>query len=73
MKTKHLPTEIRLHQRSRVLEVAFDDGARFHLPCEYLRVYSPSAEVRGHAPGSWKLAIDMWSSNGPAAVQGGES
>ena len=45
------PTEITLHQQSRVLEVAFDDGRRFELPCEYLRVYSPSAEVRGHGPG----------------------
>ncbi len=45
------PTDIVLHQQSRILEVAFDDGARFQLPCEYLRVYSPSAEVRGHGPG----------------------
>ena len=45
------PTDITLHQKSRVLEVAFDDGMRFELPCEYLRVYSPSAEVRGHGPG----------------------
>lgn len=45
------PTDIVLHQRSRVLEVAFDDGSRFHLPCEYLRVESPSAEVQGHGPG----------------------
>lgn len=45
------PTDITLHQKSRLLEVAFDDGARFQLPCEYLRVYSPSAEVRGHGPG----------------------
>jgi DUF971 family protein len=45
------PTEITLHQQSRVLEVAFDDGRRFELPCEYLRVHSPSAEVRGHGPG----------------------
>jgi len=45
------PTDITLHQQSRVLEVTFDDGARFELPCEYLRVYSPSAEVRGHGPG----------------------
>ena len=45
------PTDITLHQKSRVLEVAFDDGARFELPCEYLRVYSPSAEVKGHAAG----------------------
>lgn len=45
------PTEIRLHKASRVLEVRFDDGAHFRLPCEYLRVYSPSAEVRGHGFG----------------------
>ncbi len=45
------PTEIKLHQKSRVLEIAFADGATFRLPCEYLRVYSPSAEVRGHGPG----------------------
>ena len=45
------PTDIRLHQKSRILEIEFDDGARFQLPCEYLRVYSPSAEVRGHGPG----------------------
>jgi len=46
-----LPTEIKLHQKSRVLEVAFADGKTFRLPCEFLRVYSPSAEVRGHGPG----------------------
>ena len=45
------PTEIRLHQKSRVLEIAYDDGRTFRLPYEYLRVYSPSAEVRGHGPG----------------------
>src|SRR2546423_5782180 len=50
-KTTPRPTEITLHQQSRVLDVAFDDGKRFALPCEYLRVYSPSAEVRGHGPG----------------------
>lgn len=49
------PTEIKLHQTSRVLEVAFEDGARFQLPCEYLRVFSPSAEVRGHGPGTETL------------------
>ena len=47
---EHLPTDIRLHQQSRKLEVTFDDGRTFTLPCEYLRVYSPSAEVRGHSP-----------------------
>ena len=45
------PTDIRLHQRSRVLEIAFSDGREFRLSCEYLRVFSPSAEVRGHGPG----------------------
>ena len=44
-------TEIVLHQASHTLEVAFDDGARFNLPWEYLRVESPSAEVQGHGPG----------------------
>lgn len=42
------PTEIILHRTSRALEVAFDDGTRYRLPCEYLRVESPSAEVQGH-------------------------
>jgi len=45
------PTDIRLHQVSRQLEIVFDDGVQFMLPCELLRVYSPSAEVRGHGPG----------------------
>jgi DUF971 family protein len=48
---KPTPTEIKLHQKSRVLEITFSDGSRFDLPYEYLRVYSPSAEVRGHGPG----------------------
>lgn len=43
-----LPTEITLQREQRVLSIAFDDGQRFELPCEYLRVYSPSAEVQGH-------------------------
>jgi DUF971 family protein len=51
------PTEIRLHQVSRVLEIAFDDGTRHRLPLEYLRVYSPSAEVRGHGPGQEVLQV----------------
>ena len=50
-----LPTEIKLHQLSRVLEISFDDGKTFQLPCEFLRVYSPSAEVRGHGPGQETL------------------
>ncbi len=45
------PTEIRLHKKSRLLEIAFSDGKTFSLPFEFLRVYSPSAEVRGHGPG----------------------
>jgi DUF971 family protein len=45
------PTAITLHQTSRVLEVAFDDGASFRIPFELMRVYSPSAEVQGHGPG----------------------
>lgn len=49
--TAPVPVEIRLHQASRSLEVAYADGDRYQLPCEYLRVYSPSAEVRGHGPG----------------------
>jgi len=51
------PTDLKLHQKSRLLELSFDDGARFELPCEYLRVYSPSAEVRGHLPGQEKLQL----------------
>jgi DUF971 family protein len=42
------PTDIILHRASHTLEVAFDNGERFNLPCEYLRVHSPSAEVQGH-------------------------
>lgn len=45
------PTALTVHQQSRVLEVSFDDGSAFRLPFELLRVYSPSAEVRGHGPG----------------------
>jgi DUF971 family protein len=52
------PTEIQLHKSSRVLEILYDDGARFELPGEYLRVYSPSAEVRGHLPGEEKLQVN---------------
>jgi DUF971 family protein len=51
MPAERVPTEIKLHQKSRVMEIAFADGAGFRLPYEYLRVYSPSAEVRGHGPG----------------------
>jgi DUF971 family protein len=51
------PTELRLRTKSRLLEVAFPDGSRFELPFEYLRVYSPSAEVRGHGPGQETLQL----------------
>ena len=50
-KTTATPTEIKLHQKSRVLEIAYANGQSFSLPCEFLRVHSPSAEVRGHGPG----------------------
>jgi DUF971 family protein len=50
-------TGIKLRRQSRVLEVAFDDGQTFELPFEYLRVYSPSAEVRGHGPGQETLQL----------------
>ncbi len=51
------PTNIKSRTKSRVLEVSFDDGSIFELPYEYLRVYSPSAEVRGHGPGQEQLQI----------------
>ena len=54
---KVVPTEIQLHQKSRVLEIAFDDGSRYELTCEYLRVHSPSAEVAGHGPGQEVLQL----------------
>ncbi|HET7728807.1 MAG TPA: DUF971 domain-containing protein [Usitatibacter sp.] len=57
MDRKPKPTEINLHQVSRVLDIAFDDGKAFSLPCEYLRVFSPSAEVRGHGPGQEVLQV----------------
>jgi len=52
-----IPTELNLHRQSRVLEVAYEDGERFSFPCEYLRVYSPSAEVAGHGPGQRVLQL----------------
>jgi len=51
------PTEIKLHQKSRVLEISFADGKTFQLPCEFLRVHSPSAEVRGHGAGQETLQV----------------
>ena len=47
---EHFPVDIKLHQQSRKLELEFDDGVRCEMSCELLRVYSPSAEVRGHSP-----------------------
>lgn len=54
---KPVPTQIELHQKSRVLEIEFNDGKHFSLPYEFLRVYSPSAEVRGHGPGQETLQV----------------
>jgi DUF971 family protein len=51
------PTEIKLHQKSRELEISFDNARAFRFSCEYLRVFSPSAEVRGHGPGQEVLQI----------------
>ena len=51
------PTEIKLHQKSRVMDLEFSDGSRFELSYELLRVYSPSAEVRGHGPGQEVLQV----------------
>ena len=59
MSQKHPhPIEINLHQKSRMLEIRFDDGAQFQMSCEYLRVHSPSAEVQGHGPGQGVLQVD---------------
>jgi DUF971 family protein len=50
-----LPTDIKLRKQSKLLDIVFDDGSAFSLPFELLRVYSPSAEVRGHGPGQETL------------------
>jgi len=75
-KDSPLPTEIKLHQQSRRLEISFSDGARFELPYEFLRVYSPSAEVRGHGAGQETLqtgkravSIDAVDAVGNYAIQ----
>jgi len=52
-----MPTEIKLHQKSRLMEISFSDGRTFRLPYEFLRVQSPSAEVRGHGPGQEVLQV----------------
>ena len=54
---KHTPAEIKLHQKSRQMEISFTDGTRFELSYEFLRVHSPSAEVRGHGPGQEVLQV----------------
>ena len=51
------PTNIQLHQTSRILEIEFDDGEHYKLSCEYLRTHSPSAEVQGHGPGQEVLQV----------------
>ena len=70
------PTEIKLHQKSRLMEIAFSDGRTFSLTYEFLRVFSPSAEVRGHGPGqevlqTGKRGVDIVSMDpvGSYAVQ----
>ena len=70
------PTSIKLHRKSRVLDLEYADGTRYALPCEYLRVYSPSAEVRGHGggepaivPGKRKVAIERVEPVGNYAVR----
>ncbi|TMG82470.1 MAG: DUF971 domain-containing protein [Betaproteobacteria bacterium] len=52
-----VPIEIKLHQASRLMELSFADGTNFRLPYEFLRVYSPSADVRGHGPGQETLQV----------------
>ena len=51
------PLTISLHKQSRVLEIVYNDGENFKLPCEYLRVFSPSADVKGHGPGQEVLQL----------------
>ena len=57
MATAPIPTEIKVHQNSRLMEISFSDGKVFTLSFEFLRVYSPSAEVRGHGPGQEVLQV----------------
>src|SRR6267378_1613396 len=64
----HVPIEIKLHQKSRVMEISFSDGRSFRLPYEFLRVYSPSAEVRGHGPGQEVLQTGSSAVNAAACV-----
>ena len=65
MERKTRPTEIKLHKQSHLLEIGFDNGDSFQLGCEFLRVYSPSAEVQGHGPGQQVLQygkerVNIW-------------
>lgn len=55
--TTKIPTEIKLHQKSRILELVFSDDERFELSYEFLRVFTPSAEARGHGPGQEVLQV----------------
>ncbi|MCR9107023.1 MAG: DUF971 domain-containing protein [Gammaproteobacteria bacterium] len=57
MSEEHRPTAIKLHRRSRELELSYANGENYRLSCEYLRVYSPSAEVLGHGPGQEVLQV----------------
>jgi DUF971 family protein len=57
MSSEPVPTDITLHAKSRVLEVSFSDGQVFKLPFEFLRVFTPSAEARGHGPGQETLQV----------------
>lgn len=52
-----VPEEVLLHQQSRIVEIAYPGGERHHLTCEFLRVFTPSAEARGHGPGQEKLQV----------------
>ena len=52
-----IPTEIKLHQKSRLLELAYEDGSRYQLTHEFLRVFTPSAEAQGHGPGQETLQV----------------
>lgn len=70
------PTEIKLHKQSKILDITFSDGVTFHFSCEFLRVHSPSAEVRGHTPeqevlqtGKKNISIERITPVGNYAIQ----
>jgi DUF971 family protein len=76
IKNTPIPTEINLHQKSCLLELTFDNGEHYELTCEYLRVYSPSADVRGHSAeqavlqvGKADVKIDKIEQVGTYAIQ----